>query len=309
VTFDHGVRFIWSWFRGLFSLTGLSALLCSFGALWLCVEITDYFFDGTQWPAWIKSKWQCFLLGGLVAAMARCFPKMSKAFRLNGRDVWISVMIADIFRVKGAIVVGSNTTFDTEISARLISPNSIQGRFTRRFYDDHNTLSVEIDACLQSQKLVATPLTGQRVGKAKEYPIGTCVKVQPKNATGYFVAISRINEHGVASGTFGDLQNALANLWTYVRTCGTKEPLIIPILGSGFSRLAEPREKIIQEIVLSFVAACSESVFTDRLTIVIHPNDVARFGISLDRLADFVRHQCEYAEFANGTTAPIGTPA
>jgi len=307
VTLSLGCAYAYAWIRGVFSLTGLASFLSSFGALWLCVEIVDFFFEGTEWPAWIKAQWYWFLVVGIGLAAFLCFPRFSRSYRLHGRDVWISVMIADIFRVPGSLVVGSNATFDTTVSSQLISPTSIQGLFTRKFYDDEKSLNAEIAAALQSQKVSGVRLNGQRVGKSREYPIGTCVKVQPKNATAYFLAMSRINEHGVASSSFGDLQNALAALWTYTRTCGSKEPLVVPILGSGYSRLREPREKIIREIVLSFIAACSESVFTDKLTIVIHPTDVKKYGLVLDKIADFIRHQCEYTEFTNGASSPTGT--
>ena len=83
----------------------------------------------------------------------------------------------------------------------------------------------------------------------------------------------------------------------------------MPVLGTGFSRLPQTREQVVREIVKSFVAACSERVFADRLTIVLSPKDVAEHKISLDGLSAFLGHVCLYTEFSAGTRGALGAPA
>jgi hypothetical protein len=72
----------------------------------------------------------------------------------------------------------------------------------------------------------------------------------------------------------------------------------MPVLGTGFSRLPETREQVVREIVKSFVAAYSDCVFADRLTIVLSPKDVADHKMSLAELGAFLEHVCFYTEFA-----------
>jgi hypothetical protein len=82
------------------------------------------------------------------------------------------------------------------------------------------------------------------------------------------LAITNINEYGVASASYGDLKLALTYLWLFIGRRGLKENIVIPIVGTGFARLPQTREEIIREIIKSFIAACSESTFSDKLTIV-----------------------------------------
>jgi hypothetical protein len=207
----------------------------------------------------------------------------------------------------GALIIGSNTTFDTRISNELIAANSVQGIFTKRYYAGESQLDHELDAALAP--FAPTALIGKRVGKNRRYGYGTCARLNPKGRTAYFVAIADINEHGIASSQIEALKDALSQLWVFIGTRGTKEPLVMPVLGTGFSRLIQTREEVVHEIIRSFIAACSERTFTDSLTIAIAPQDVVKHGISLDSLGAFLAHECRYANFANNTRPAVGTPA
>lgn len=296
-----------TWIRGLLSLRAAAAVLSSFGALWLFVEIAAFFFQSTPIPQWLRDHWWLFAIIGATVAVIRCRPMTTVAHKLNGRDVTVEIVIGDVFSFDGALIVGSNTTFDTRISPTLIAENSVQGAFTRRYFADEAKLDVEIAAGLDPGK--ATQLSGKRQGKSDRYPIGTVVRLNPKGRTAYFVAIADINEHGVAEGSFERLRVSLAELWVYVGSRGLKERLVMPVLGTGFSRLPQTREQVVREIVKSFVAACSERVFADRLTIVLSPRDVAEHNMSLEELGAFLRHVCFYTEFSAGAQGIVGAPA
>ena len=292
--------------RNIFSLKGLSALLSSFGAFWLCVEISDRFFKDTTLPTLISNLRWLFFLAGALTAIWICRPILRVTEKLKDRDVDIEIVIGNLFSLDGAIVVGSNSTFDTRVSRELISEKSVQGQFTKRYYGGELQLDAELNAALIG--ISSEDLNGQRVGKTKRYPLGTVVRLNPKNRTSYFVAITHINEHGVASGTFEGLKEALGQLWLFVGQRGLKEPLLVPVLGSGFTRLAPPRQVIVQEIIKSFVAACSEQTFCEKLTIVLAENDVIKHQIHLKGLHDYLHHVCKYTEFASNTGERMGTP-
>ncbi len=292
--------------RNLVSIKGLSAILSSFGALFLFVKIADRFFDKTILPNLIGNLWGLFFLFGVIIAVWNCRPKLYITEKLKDRDIDIEITIGDLFSLPGAIVVGSNTTFDTRVSRELISENSIQGQFTMRYYGGELQLDAELNTALNG--IASEDLNGSRVGKTKRYPLGTVVKLNPKDRTGYFIAIAHINEHGVASGTFEALKESLGQLWLFVGQRGLKEPLVVPVLGSGFTRLVPPRQVIVQEIIKSFIAACSERTFCEKLTIVLAENDVIKHQIQLESLRDYLHHVCTYTEFASNNGERVGTP-
>lgn len=302
------LRFIaWSWVRNLLSVRAVTAILSAFGTLWLLVEITAFFFQTTTVPDWLRDHWWLFAILGVGIAAARCWPKTSVAYNLNGRDVSVEIAVGDVFTFTGALVIGSNTTFDTRVSPTLIAANSVQGKFTKMYYSDEAQLDSELAAGLVGVR--SEQLQGQRQGKAVRYPIGTTVRLNPKGRRAYFVAIADINEHGVAEGSFEKLRVALAELWVHVGSRGLKEPLIMPVLGTGFTRLSQTRAEVVREIVKSFVAACSERVFVDRLTIVISPTDMTKHRLSLDELGAFLNHMCIYTDFSGGSRNAAGIPA
>lgn len=291
--------------RNIFSIKAISALLSSFGALWLIVVIADHFFKNTNIPETIESLWWLFFLVGFIIAVWICKPILLVRARLRDRDVHIEIAIGDVFAFDGSIVVGSNTTFDTRVSTDLISESSVQGQFTRRYYHGEAQLDAEVTASLNG--LPYNHLNGTRVGKSKRYPIGTVVRLNPKGRIGYLTAIADINEHGSASGNFDALKICLAELWLFIGDHGGKEALIVPVLGTGFTRLPHKREIIVQEIIKSFIAACAERTFSDKLTIVIGENDAIKNKISLSDLGDYLNHVCNYAEFSSNSSERIGT--
>lgn len=295
------------WLRNLLSVRAVSALLSSFGALWLVVKITAFFFPETKAPETIRSLWYLFFAIGVFIAACMCRPRLTVCHRLIGRDTSIQIAIGDLFAFPGAVVVGTNTTFDTRISRDLISENSVQGAFTRKYYGGETQLDAELSSALAG--IQGTPVTGPRIGKSNAYPMGTVARLTPRERTAYFLAIADINAHGVASGTFDGLKDALAQLWIFIGSRGLKEDVVMPVLGTGFCRLTQTREEIVREIVRSFVAACAERTFCTKLTIVLSPNDVAQHRISIDDLGMFVRHVCTYTEFATNAGTPVGKPA
>ncbi len=305
--------YIKAWLKNLLSLKALSAILSSFGALWLFVEMAAFFFPNTiifgttKLPDLISRQWLWFGLLGFGIAFYMCRPQTKVSCRLKARDVTIEIAVGDVFSFPGSLIVGSNTTFDTHISRELIDKNSVQGIFQKKYYGDEPQLEAELSVGLNGVPF--EQLTETRPGKSKRYPLGHCVRLNPQKRTGYFLAIADINQHGVASTSFENLKECLAKLWVFIGNRGLKEPLVMPVLGTGAGRLRETREDVIREIINSFIAACSERTFTDKLTIVIGPNDFIKHNISIEELRDFLQHQCRYTILSTGDRPPMGTPA
>ncbi len=307
MTFRGLLYYCRAWLKNLLSPQALGAVLSSFGALWLAVEIATFFLSDTKWPDTIRNLWLWFGFAGLGIAAWICKPRLAVSQKLTGRDVEIEIAVGDLFDLPDALILGTNTTFDTRISRELISERSVQGTFIKQFYGDDVQLDRELS--LQLADIPSEKLQGSRVGKAERFPMGTCVRLNLKQRTAYLVAINDINEHGVASGTFNDLKESLAKLWVFIGRRGLKDSLAMPVLGTGFSRLSQTREEVVREIIRSFIAACSEKTFADKLTIVITPHDVTKYNISLDELGFFLRHECHYASFSTDNQQAIGTPA
>lgn len=293
------------WRHGFSPKRALIGLLSAFGALWLLVEIVSFF-----WPdaaASFRSHRWGFVLVGVLVALWTSRPRHSFTCKLTGRDVAISIRIGDVFSGSGALVVGSNMTFDTSSVGGLISERSVQGQFTLRYYDSEAHLDIDIVAALagiESEELPFRP-----IGKTNSYPIGTVACVRARARTAYLVAITALNDHGVAQGSFVDLKDALPKLWEFITTRGDFQPLIMPVIGSGFARITQTREEIIREIINSFVAACASQRPSESLTIVVPYRDFYDHRVDLEGLERFTEHVCRYhghSVQAAGLGQPVG---
>jgi hypothetical protein len=282
----------------------LLALLGTFGALWLIVEIASFF--SAQAGKSIHDHWTWFFVAGIAIALASNWPRHRISCQLKNRDVRIEIVIGDMFKLDGAFVIGATTTFDTDTSNSLISPRSVQGKFTRMFYSADAHLQADLSKALES-----TPSTGTvtRSGQIiHEYPVGTVAPVTVRGQKAYFIGITSLNQHGVAQATFEDLKTSLPHLWEFLTTRGDLQRVVMPVLGSGFARLPETREEIIREIVKSFVAACSSIRPTEALTIVIPADDFYKNRVDLEELERYVQHTCKYTDFVALASQNIGTP-
>ena len=294
---------VWRHFSGTVLL---ASLFGAFGLLWLCVEAGSFF--SSELAAVLQSLWWVFLLSGVLLGFLRAWPRTCVRARVSNTDTWVEIRVCDLFSVKGGLVIGSNTTFDTSIEDGTISEDSVQGQFTQRVVHSVVELDNQIEASLAETRFESRA-ENKQYGKVREYPIGTVASVTFSGVRGYLVAIATLNSGRVASTSRERVLSSLPFLWEFIRSRGTFEPLCCPILGSGFSRLNTPREELVREITKSFVASTRVGRFCEQLTIVISPEDYCQHRIDLPALGRFLEHECTYTGGrARGEDLPSATP-
>jgi hypothetical protein len=298
------------WSQALSLRVVFGAFLAALGALWLLTELVQ-FFDWAFAVAWLKERWWAFMLGACAWVMWEHWPKHTVSCTLTNRDVKIEIRVGNIFDGNAAIIVGCNTSFDTAMDNGIISPRSIQGQFTNRFYTNVGHLDADINTALGQAHAPQPLATVAKNGKPAIYGIGTTVKVAPKGRTAYLCAIAHMNAQGNAFATFDDLKSALPELWDQISTSGDHGNISVPVLGSGLARVAQNRETLIQEILRSFIAACAAQRPCATLSVVIHPNDFYGLNMNLSELGSFLVHLCKYTDFAaaGATGRGLAAPA
>lgn len=285
-----------------------TATLAALGTLWLLTELLMFIEIAPKVVAWLKSSWWVFAVGGVAYGAWDARPKLSVMCSLKNRDVRIEVRVGDLFAGTSGLVIGCNTSFDTDLQTGLISPRSVQGQFTKKYYSDTAHLDTDLAQAL-AHPLVAQPNQDPtKRGKPAVYPIGTTVTLRPRGRTTYLCAIAHMNAHGNASATFDDLKNALPALWDHVTSNGDAGDIVLPVLGSGFGRVAESRETLIREILSSFIAACAAQRPCSSLAVVIHPSDYYNNSIDLHELGLFLTHLCKYTVFTAPGAHGAGRP-
>ena len=277
-----------------------------FGVIWLLIEPLSVLWPrALEWvpgggPVIFFTSLGVALLAAIIWVWRESKALLSVTHELYGTNVSIEIQVGDIFKMKGAFVISTNTTFDTDMSfnphisdSHLISPNSLQGKFTEEYYGDGtHLLDLEIEKALEN--IVSTAVKNP-VGKTKRYEIGTVAKVHPQKQPIYLVAIADIDQKGKASSDPEDVLKSLTKLWQYISAQGGYDDLVIPVLGTGRARIQVKIEQMVIEIIKK------------KLTIVIFEKDYTDNSIDLQELGRHLHvHATEKRLRIQESKEPIG---
>ena len=220
-------------------------------------------------------------------------------------DVTISLQICDALKGKDAVIIPTNTTFDTKMDDEFISEGSIQGQYQLKYFKNRLLdLDKKITDGLDGKAYIT--LNDGRDSKNKRYMIGTVCRISEKNRRAYFLADSDINAKGIPIDVdASDISMSLVSLWDTLAIEGNQEPYRIPLLGTGKARAKDAsRNEAVREIILSFLAATKEHKITESLTICIHPKDFDK--IDWDALCEFLKYESQYTNLKPMFSKPSG---
>lgn len=274
------------WIYALWSVDSLKTFLAVVGAIWMGVDILDTFhiLEKTKLPLWLLIP---LIITGVFIVIVTRRPVKRIRYKHPGIDLTIEVIIGDLFAIPGQKVISTNTTFDTDISSGIISAKSLQGIFTNMYYPgDLPKLDAELNKGLQG--ISSTHI--QKPGKTKQYDFGTTVKMKIGPDYFYWLAMAEMNSNNTAKTQLKDLNQILEGLWDFIEIKGEKLDTVVPVIGSGLGRLVTNRKKLIAIIAQSFVTASQNQVFVNKLTIVIHPDDVEKANLNLFEVKDLLQH-------------------
>lgn len=273
------------WRFAVFSVPAIVQLLAVIGAIYLFMEVLDFLSIYTRAQYSKFAIFPIFLISLLVVIITRR-PVRKIAYKVPQRDCTIEVKIGDLFAEPGDVVISTNSTFDTDISRGLIAADSLQGQLALRvFKGQTDEIDRQIDREL-AQASFENYLDAP--GKKRRYPIGTVAKISTTDRNFYMVAMAELSDLGTARSTLRGIEDALVRLWEFVADRGDMRPIVVPLIGTGRGRLELPRMKIVERIAQSFVYALKDKVFSNRLKIVVRPEDAEEFSINLFEIRDYL---------------------
>ena len=265
------------WQYVLLSRTGVESVLAFFGGLYLFIEALDFFKIYSR-DEYASYAFIIFLAISIIGSLIVKRPINSILVQIPNHDIAIEVKIADLFDTCGAIMISTNTKFEADVAGGKIAPSSLQGQFTARYFPGNQT------------ELIQKISNGLAlINGSAPYPMGTTIPIMTHGKTFYFTAMANLNEQGNAYTTIDDVKNSLDGLWKHVREAGELDVLAIPVIGTGRGRLKQSRKKIISVIAESFVKSSEQRRFTDKLIIVIRPEDATNFNVNLYDIKDCLR--------------------
>lgn len=279
------IRTISYWRYALFSGEAAAKFFGTLGVLYLLVDVADAF------KVYTKDQYSGFgifflLVPAVVFVLFTRRPVSRVSYKVPKKDYSYEVKIGDLFKESGEIIISSNTTFDTDMSTGLIATSSLQGQVATQFF---NAQTAEIDRQL-SASLEREPyeLNEERPGKKKQYPLGTVARVTAHGKNFYFVAMSHMNADGTAYSDVRMMDEALEKLWPNMARKAEHGDIVMPLMGTGRGRVPMPRKKVIERIAQSFADASQERTFSNKLTIMVRPEDASKFSLNLFQVRDYL---------------------
>ena len=256
------------------------------------VTINEFFtllkIDIPQIVFWIA------LIIGVISIIIFNIPKKEYVFNIKNRDIKIILKVGDILKEKFAIVVPTNTTFDTKMENDFISIHSVQGQVQDKYFKNNiSTLDCLIEKELENSPFIE--LTDRKSSKNKKYEIGTTVEINQNGKRFYFLADSDINSKGKAiNPSIMNITDSLSRFWQYIGEYGHVEPIAIPIIGTGRMGIVDSREEILKNIVFSFVANNTTKKIATELIICIRKNDIKKYNIDINEIVEYIKYTCKY---------------
>lgn len=283
--FFESIRTRAYWRYALFSGEAIGKFFAVMGILYLCVDLGDAF------NIYKKDQYRYYgliilVVLALMYVLSTRRPLSRVSFKIPQKDFAVEVLIGDLFKIPGEVIISTSSTFDTDMSSGLIAVTSLQGQLATNYF---NGQTAEIDRQIEgSLSRDQFTINDKRPGKKKEYPIGTVARVSAHSKNFYLVAMSHMDENGNALSDLKLIDEALEKLWVNLASKAEIGDIVMPLMGTGRGRVAYPRKKMIERIAQSFTDACSERAFSNKLIIVVRPEDASKFSLNLFQVRDYL---------------------
>lgn len=266
----------WRQFAGsAFSLIGLVAVL---------VGLYDVLFPDTAGKIGEPAA-AGIMLAAAAYGFSRAWPRAVTA-TYSSPNTTITIVPGDLLKDDAHLVIGMSDTFDTK--PPIIAPTSLQAQFLAEVLGgDATRFDQGIEQSLRAEG-VASIGTVQKAGKTDRYPIGTVATLENGTRRFFCVAYSGLNEANEARASVDGVVESLSALWKAVCRHAQGEPVAMPVIGRGQSRLGQvlsPADAIKLQ-ALSFWLASREEQRCAELRIVVQPK--VYDGLDRGSLQDFL---------------------
>lgn len=182
----------------------------------------------------------------------------------------VVVKIGDLFQEKGLKVIPFNEYFDTLVNEEVIASTTLNGNFVNNYITDVDKLDKEI---VKNRHLVKQQLeenVNREQGKNQKYKLGSIHKHEEY----LLAAFSKFDDDNRAFLTMKDYINCLLNFWNEIDIIYAGESVVIPLLGTGITRLNDCDDMSEQEklelLLWSFKVSRVKFPYPSKVTIVIH---------------------------------------
>lgn len=200
-----------------------------------------------------------------------------KSITLNINNSLIKIEVGDIFKQKGIKVIAFNEYFDTIVDDKIISKESLNGKFINKITSDfNNEVSLKDfddlikndtylnDGCLLEWK------NERKSGKKQQYKLGSIFEY----GNYFLTAMTKFDDNNRAIITQKEFIEFLLRFWDNIDKKYNNRTIIMPIFGSGITRFKDKidveDQELLNMIIWSFKLSRIKFTYPSNIKIVIY---------------------------------------
>jgi hypothetical protein len=192
----------------------------------------------------------------------------------------VTVKSGDLFEQPGFKAIAFNEFFDTEVDEKIISSQSLNGIFVKKYFPESTfSLNEYIENYHFEDSEILEKDVERRSGKKTRYSVGSvCVY------NDYLLAaFSKFDENNRARLTMPEYLGFLITFWDRVNRVYAQNNVSVPIFGSGITRIKEHRgisdEDLLKIMLWTFRISEMRFKYPAKLTIVIHKDKIKKINL------------------------------
>lgn len=247
-------------------------ILATLGILWTLIELSSKF--SKTFNENIDNNIYVFLIilsVSVIVGIISTFPKYKIVHKWPASDTQLTIKVGDIFDENTNIAIASSNYFDTQYG--IASNISLKSQFINRFYH-RNLAHVDelINNSLKEQGIEGIFDTKKPQGKQHKFEIGTIAILPKQDRKAFLIVFNEIeivNNDKIIKTEPEKINRALYCLWNKYKNYGKKQPLSVPVFGSGLSGTTFSYKLLIQQIVFSYTIYSKNSKISNNLSIIV----------------------------------------
>jgi len=249
----------------------VKSLFIAIGVLSSFVSISWAFFSKTLNPLVNKCPWgYLFILLFMASIYALYSNRTKKKIQLKlSEKVKAKVYFGDLFESEGILIIPVNEYFDTKVDEKIISSNTIHGKFVQNFFGGNEAeLKRQIKKGLASCEILESNLE-RKSGNKNKYPLGTVCEVKNGSKIFYLLALTKFNSNHRAEVKNSEYQRVLCDLFSYIEQNSQGRKVSAPLIGAGHSGVTLSKQKLLEFLLFS-IALKDSLTLINGINIVLH---------------------------------------
>ena len=201
-----------------------------------------------------------------------------KKVKLTINNSNLEIKYGNIFEQEGLKVIAFNEFFDTKITDRLISSQTLNGIYLKNVVSDINKLDIDIESDQYLSKKIIERNIDRIEGKTIRYELGSIYK----NEDYLLTAFSKFDLDNRAYLTIKDYNNFLINFWDEIDKIYNAENISVPLFGSNITRFRgyNLSEQLLLELLIwSFKLSKFSHLNSSKISIVLHKNIIDKINL------------------------------